>query len=89
LSADDIVGNLPTCERARTSILFRCNDILVSGSVLVHGALSSGATYSLNFTDIDGKKLSTADGHVTLLVLAGTADGEKARAVGDQCPIIA
>jgi hypothetical protein len=54
--------------------------------VLVQGALSSGATYSFNFNDIDAKKLSTAEGHVTLLVLAGTADGEKARAVGDRVP---
>ena len=56
------------------------------GSAAVQGALSSGATYSLNFTDIDGNKHSTADGHVTVLVLAGTADREKARAVGDRVP---
>jgi hypothetical protein len=43
-------------------------------------------TYSFNFTEIDGKKLSTAEGHVTLLVLAGTADGEKVRAVADEVP---
>jgi hypothetical protein len=53
---------------------------------LLRGALSSGATYSLSFVDIDGNKLSTADGHVTVLVVATTADWEKARAVGERVP---
>jgi len=55
-------------------------------ATLLHGALSSGAIYSFSFVDIDGNKLSTADGHVTLLVLATTADREKVRAVGDRVP---
>lgn len=53
---------------------------------LLRGELSSGTTYSLSFVDIDGNKLSTADGRVTVLVLATTADGEKAREVGDRVP---
>jgi hypothetical protein len=53
---------------------------------LLRGALSSGATYSISFVDIDGNKLSTADGHVTVLVVATTADWEKARAVGERVP---
>jgi hypothetical protein len=53
---------------------------------LLSGALSGGATYSLSFVDIDGNKLSTADGHVTVLVLATTADSEKVRTVGDRVP---
>jgi len=36
--------------------------------------------------DIDGNKLSTANGHVTVLVLATTAEREKVRAVGDRVP---
>jgi hypothetical protein len=55
-------------------------------SPLLRGALSNGTTYSLSFVDIDGNKLSTADGHVTVLVLATTADWEKARAVGERVP---
>jgi hypothetical protein len=55
-------------------------------TALLHGALSIGATYSLNFVDIDGNKRSTADGHVTVLVLATPADREKARTVGDRVP---
>jgi len=52
----------------------------------LRGALSSEATLSLSFVDINGNKLSTADGHVTVLVLATTADREKARVVGDRVP---
>lgn len=53
---------------------------------LLSGALSNGTIYSLSFVDIDGNKLSIADGHVTVLVLATTADSEKAREVGDRVP---
>ena len=58
----------------------------VLSAALLRGALSSGTTYSLSFVDIDGNKLSTADGHVTVLVSAATADWEKAREVGDRVP---
>jgi len=61
---------------------------LFLSTALLRGALSSGAIYSLDFVDINGNKLSTADGHVTVLVLATTADWEKARAVATACPII-
>src|SRR5213079_1567597 len=40
----------------------------------IHGALSIGATYPVSFVDIDGNKLSTADGHVTVIVLTTPAD---------------
>jgi hypothetical protein len=55
-------------------------------AALLHGSLSVGANYSLNFVDIDGTKHSTADGHVTVLVLTTPADREKARTVGDRVP---
>jgi len=55
-------------------------------TTLVRGALSTGATYSLSFVDINGNKLSTADGHVTVLVLATKSDWEKAHVVGDRIP---
>src|SRR6266540_3044482 len=50
------------------------------------GALSNGQRYRINFVDVDGNALSTADGHVTVLVLTTTADREKARTVGDRVP---
>ena len=55
-------------------------------ATLVRGALSTGAIYSLSFVDINGNKLSTADGHVTVLVLATKSDWEKAHVVGDRIP---
>jgi hypothetical protein len=50
------------------------------------GALSTGNTYSISFVDLDGNKLSTADGHVTIVVLTTSADREQARTVGDHVP---
>ena len=52
----------------------------------VRGALSTGNPYSISFVDLDGNKLSTADGHVTILVLTTSADREQARTVGDHVP---
>ena len=71
--------------RALQFFLFAAVALLLSAALL-RGALSSGATYSLSFVDIDGNKLSTANGHVTVLVLATTADWEKAREMGDRVP---
>ena len=36
--------------------------------------------------DVDGRTLSTADGHLTVLALATRSDVDKARAVGDRIP---
>ena len=52
----------------------------------LQGALSIGVTYPLSFVDIDGNKHSTADGHVTVIVLTTPAEREKARNVGDRVP---
>ena len=51
-----------------------------------HGALSTGTTYSISVVDLNGNKLSTADGHVTIVVLTTPADREQARTVGDRVP---
>jgi hypothetical protein len=59
--------------------------ILFSGASL-HGDLSVGTIYSLDFVTINGNKLSTSDGHVTVVVLATPADRGKASAVGDRVP---
>src|SRR5262249_42158209 len=52
----------------------------------VRSALSTGNTYSISFVDLDGNKLSTADGHVTIVLLTTPADREQARTVGDHVP---
>jgi hypothetical protein len=59
---------------------------LLLPAVPARGALSTSKTYSISFVDIDGQKLSTADGHVTILVLTTSADREQARSVGDHVP---
>jgi hypothetical protein len=50
------------------------------------GALSTGKDYLISFLDLDGNKLSTADGHVTIVVLTTSAEREQARSVGDHVP---
>jgi hypothetical protein len=52
----------------------------------LHASLSVGQIYALNFVDVDGQTLSTADGHFSVVVLATTADSEKAHTVGDSAP---
>ena len=59
--------------------------LFLSGALLP-GALSNAATYSISFVDTEGNKLSTADGHVTIVVLTTTADHEKARTIADRVP---
>jgi len=54
--------------------------------VPLSGSLSNGQRYRVNFVDVDGNALSTADGHVTVLVVTTPVDSEKARAVGDRAP---
>jgi len=55
-------------------------------AVPLSGALSNGQRYKINFVDVDGNSLSTADGHITVLVLTTPEDREKARSVGDRVP---
>jgi len=60
--------------------------LIVLPAVGLNGALSIGATHSVGFVDIDGNKHSTADGHVTVIVLTTPAEKEKTRTVGDRVP---
>jgi hypothetical protein len=65
---------------------FVIGTLILLPAARLHGALSIGATYPLSFVDIDGNKHSTADGHVTVIVLTTPADREKAHTVGDRVP---
>ena len=60
--------------------------VLLLAVMPARGALSIGDTYSISFVDLDGDKLSTADGHITIVVLMTSADREQARTVGDHVP---
>jgi hypothetical protein len=50
------------------------------------GDLVPGKVYPLKIVDVDGRTLSTSDGHVTVLVLADRGETDKARLVGDRIP---
>ena len=92
------IAEAGTCQRATSSSIcllvklralqffFLVPILSLLPAALLAAALSSGVTYSISFVDIDGNKLSTSDGHVTVLVLTTTADPEKARTVGDRVP---
>ena len=67
-------------------IFLLVSTVLFLSGALLRGTLSTGTSYSISFVDIDGKKLSTADGHVTIVVLTTAVDHEKARTVGDRVP---
>src|SRR5207249_8078677 len=71
--------------RALQFFLSLATALLLPGT-LARGTLSTGTTYSISFVDLDGNKLSAADGHVTIVVLTTTAEHEKARTVGDRVP---
>jgi hypothetical protein len=85
LSARGIVANvLIVGLRALHFFLVTAMSFLFA--VPLHATLSNGQTYAFSFVDVEGRTLSTADGHVTVLVLATPADSDKARAVGDRVP---
>jgi len=71
--------------RALQIFLLAGTALFLSGALL-RGTLSTGTAYSISFVDINGKKLSTADGPITILVLTTAAEHEKARTVGDRVP---
>lgn len=48
--------------------------------------LKAGVVASLNFEDVDGNELSTADGHVTIITVVTRESEDKAHAVADQVP---
>ncbi len=55
-------------------------------AALLYGTLSNGQRYAVKFSDVDGRALSTANGHVIVLVLTTREDLTRARAVGDHVP---
>jgi hypothetical protein len=52
----------------------------------IRADLTIGQDYQINFADVDGNALSTADGHITTVVLTSKANVDKAHTVGDRIP---
>ena len=45
-----------------------------------------GKTYAFNMVDVDGRTLSTHDGHITVLAIVSRPEVDKARSVGNRVP---
>lgn len=60
--------------------------LFFSFSALVCADLTVGQSYPVNLTDVDGKKVSIADGHITTLILTSKSNVDKAHTVGDRIP---
>ena len=86
LSRERIPGNLLFVNARALQIFLPLATAFFLPATLVRGELSTGTTHSISFVDLDGNKLSTADGHVTIVVLTTSADREQARTVGDHVP---
>jgi len=86
LSLERILGNLLLVNVRALQIFLLLTTAFFLPATLVRGELSTGTTHSISFVDLDGNKLSTADGHVTIVVLTTSADREQARIVGDHVP---
>ena len=52
----------------------------------IFGQGTTGESYRINFTDVDGNTFSTADGRNTIVVLTSKTNVDKASAVGDRIP---
>jgi hypothetical protein len=81
LSAGLIVATCIFMRRRRLQFFFFGISLFVATT-----PISASPTYALNFVDVDENKLSTAGGQVTIMVLANSAETEKARIVGDRIP---
>jgi len=72
--------------RPRALQLFFTLASLFLASSVFPAELLPGQIYPLRFSDVDENSLSTADGHVTVLVLTTQSNIDKAREVGDRVP---
>ena len=86
MSFERILGNLIFLNVRALQIFLLLAMALLPLSMPSRGDLTTGTTHSISFVDLDGNKLSTADGHVTIVVLTTSADREQARTVGDHVP---
>jgi hypothetical protein len=86
LSLERILGNLLFVNARALQIFLPLATAFFFPAMPARSELSTGTTYSISFVDLDGNKLSTADGHITIVVLTTSADREQARAVGDRVP---
>jgi hypothetical protein len=70
---------------SRVQILFIALAFFLSATS-IWADLTVGRDYQISATDVDGNTFSTADGHLTTVVLCSKANIDKARLVGDRSP---
>ena len=58
----------------------------MAGAVSVSADLKIGQKYPIHLTDIDGHEFSTADGHLTTIVLVSKGNRDQPHAVGERMP---
>jgi hypothetical protein len=78
--------------RASLRAIFRSRQYFFLIAFLVAATLQAaelrvGNNYQLTFTDVDQDRLSTSDGHVTIITVVTRKDEPKAEAVGDRIPL--
>lgn len=59
---------------------------LLAGATLNAAELRIGNNYELTLTDVDQERLSTSDGHVTIVSVVTRENEAKAQALGDRVP---
>jgi hypothetical protein len=59
---------------------------MLAAATLQAAEMRVGNNYPLTFPDVDQHRLSTADGHVTIITVVTRKDEAKAEAVGDRIP---
>jgi len=59
---------------------------LLAAATLQAADLRVGNSYQLTFTDVDKRRLSTSDGHVTIISVTTRENEAKAEALGDRVP---
>jgi hypothetical protein len=59
---------------------------LLAATSLQAADLRVGNNYQLTFTDVDKRRLSTSDGHVTIISVTTRENEAKAEALGDRIP---
>jgi hypothetical protein len=85
------LSRITTPHRVSLRAIFRLRQyffliVLLAATALQAAEMRVGNNYSLSFTDVDQDKLSTADGHVTIISVVTRKDEPKAEALGDRVP---
>lgn len=82
---------ITTPHRASLRAIFRLRQYfflfgLLAGTTLLAAEVRVGSSYQLAFTDVDQERLSTSDGHITIVSVVTRENEAKAEALGHRVP---